>query len=116
MRSPAAIVDTRDVERARQAARGTLAFDVARMGVFYHQHLARPGSADEAAAIRRAWDEGGAAAGAAAVPDALSAAMTLVTDSVAQVRERLAQPQAAGVGYPPGQRRGGVAAGAGAYR
>src|SRR3712207_4695864 len=56
VRSPAAIVVTRDVERARQAARGTRASFVARMAVFYHQHIARLGSADEAAAIRRAWD------------------------------------------------------------
>jgi F420-dependent oxidoreductase-like protein len=101
VRAPAAIVITNNVERARQATRANLAFYVSRMGVFYYQHVSRLGYADEAAAIKRAWDEGGSAAGAAAVPEHLSDAMTLVTDSIEQARERLAQQQAAGVDIHP---------------
>jgi F420-dependent oxidoreductase-like protein len=97
VRSSAAIIVTKNVESARQKARANLAFYVSRMGVFYHQHVSRLGYADEAAAIKRAWDEHGSAAGAAAVPEDLSDAMTLVTDSVEEARERLAQQQAAGV-------------------
>lgn len=97
VRSPGAIVVTENVEKARAAARGTLAFYVSRMGVFYYQHVSRLGYADEAAAIKRAWDGGGAAAGAAAVPDAMIDAMTLVTDSVDRARERLEEQAAAGV-------------------
>ncbi len=97
VRAPASIVITENVERARQATRTNLAFYVSRMGVFYYQHVSRLGYADEAAAIKRAWDEGGSAAGTAAVPEQLSNAMTLVTNSVEEARERLAQQQAAGV-------------------
>jgi F420-dependent oxidoreductase-like protein len=97
VRAPAAVVVTENVDRARQSTRANLAFYVSRMGVFYYQHVSRLGYADEAAAIKRAWDESGSAAGAAAVPEQLAGAMTLVTNSVEEARERLAQQQAAGV-------------------
>lgn len=97
VRAPGAIVVTPNVERARQAARGTLAFYIARMGVFYFRHLERLGYEAEAAAVKAAWDQGGASAGAAAVPDALIDAMTLITDSVEAARERLAAQHKAGV-------------------
>jgi alkanesulfonate monooxygenase SsuD/methylene tetrahydromethanopterin reductase-like flavin-dependent oxidoreductase (luciferase family) len=97
VRSPGVIVLTRDVERARRAARGNLAFYIARMGVFYYQNLSRMLGEEAVAPIKAAWDAGGSAAGAEAVPEDLSEAMTFVTDSVEAARERLAQQQAAGV-------------------
>ena len=83
--------------RAKAATRGTVAFYVARMGVAYYNHLVRLLGEDTVAPIKRAFDEGGSAAGAEAVPDALAQSMTFVTDSVEAARERLAQQQAAGV-------------------
>jgi hypothetical protein len=65
--------------------------------VSYYNHLARLLGEETVAPIKRAFDEGGSAAGAAAVPDALAQSMTFVTDSVAAAHERLAQQQAAGV-------------------
>ncbi len=97
VRAPGVIVLTRDLERARGAARGNLAFYVARKGVFYYRHLSRLLGEEAVAPIKQAFDAGGSAAGAAAVPDALSDAMTFVTDSVAAARERLAQQQAAAI-------------------
>ncbi len=97
VRSPGVIVLGRDVERARRAAKGNLAFYIARMGVFYYRNLSRMLGEEAVAPIKDAWEAGGAAAGAEAVPDDLSEAMTFVTDSVEAARERLAQQQAAGV-------------------
>lgn len=97
VRSPGVIVLTRDLERARAAAKGNLAFYIARMGVFYYRNLSRMLGEEAVAPIKGAWDTGGSGAGAEAVPDALSDAMTFVTDSVAAARERLAQQQAAGI-------------------
>ena len=97
VRSPGAVVLTREVERARRAAKGTLAFYIARMGVFYQRNLSRMLGEEAIVPIKQAWDANGSAAGAAAVPDMLSEAMTFVTDSVEAARERLAQQQAAGV-------------------
>jgi alkanesulfonate monooxygenase SsuD/methylene tetrahydromethanopterin reductase-like flavin-dependent oxidoreductase (luciferase family) len=97
VRAPGAITLTRDVERSRQTARGQIAFYIARMGVFYHQHIGRLCGDELVARVKRAFDEGGSAAGTAAVPDELADAMTLVTDSIEQARERLAQQQAAAV-------------------
>jgi alkanesulfonate monooxygenase SsuD/methylene tetrahydromethanopterin reductase-like flavin-dependent oxidoreductase (luciferase family) len=97
VRAPGSIVLTRDVAGARAAARGNLAFYVARMGVFYYRNLSRMLGEDTIAPIKTAWDTNGSAAAAAAVPDGLAQAMTFVTDSVAAARERLAQQQAAGI-------------------
>jgi len=97
VRSPGGIVLTKDVERATAATRGTIAFYVARMGVSYYNHLARLLGDETVAPIKRAFDEGGSAAGAAAVSDTLAQSMTFATDSVEAARERLAQQQAAGV-------------------
>ena len=41
------------------------------MGDFYYEHFVRMGYADAANAVRKACAEGGSAAGAAALPDAL---------------------------------------------
>lgn len=97
VRAPGAIVITKNVERARAANAGSFAFYMARMGVFYHQHMTRLGYGTEAGAIRAAWEEGGAKAGAAAVPPGLQQALGFVTDSIEAARERLAQQEAAGV-------------------
>jgi alkanesulfonate monooxygenase SsuD/methylene tetrahydromethanopterin reductase-like flavin-dependent oxidoreductase (luciferase family) len=97
VRSPGVIVVTRNGERARQAAKGNLAFYIARMGVFYERNLSRMLGKEIISPIKEAWDSGGSGAAAASVPDALSESMTFVTDSVEVARERLAQQQAAGV-------------------
>lgn len=52
---------------ARDKGRGFLAFYIARMGTFYYNQLSRFGYADEAAAIKQAFDTRGSAAGAAAI-------------------------------------------------
>lgn len=97
VRSPGSIIYTKDTARAQASVRGTLAFYVARMGVFYHQHVSRMGYAQEADSIREAFNSGGSGAGAEAVPPELADAMSLVTDSIDAARERLAQQAAAGV-------------------
>ncbi|GIX47413.1 MAG: LLM class F420-dependent oxidoreductase [Candidatus Tectimicrobiota bacterium] len=71
VRSPGSVTVTRDVERARQEAKATLAFYVVRMGDFYREQLRRLGYEREVQAIQEAWERGGHLAGAAAVPDAL---------------------------------------------
>ena len=97
VRSPGSITVTRDVERARAGVAGSFAFYVARMGVFYYQHITRLGYADEAAAIKRAFDEGGSRAGTAAVPERLQQQVGFITDSVEAARERIAEQEAAGI-------------------
>ncbi|HEY8491714.1 MAG TPA: LLM class flavin-dependent oxidoreductase [Dehalococcoidia bacterium] len=97
VRSPGTIVITKDVERARAGVAGGFAFYVARMGVFYYEHVTRLGYGELADRIRQAWEEGGSRAGAAAVPGDLQQALGLVTDSVEAARERLAEQAAAGV-------------------
>jgi F420-dependent oxidoreductase-like protein len=97
MRSPGGITITKNVERAKAGVAGGLAFYVARMGVFYYEHIARLGYADEAAAIRRGWEQGGSQGGAAAVPEALQQGVGFVTDSVDAARERIAEQEAAGI-------------------
>ena len=66
--SYSAAVVTDDPESVYQRIRGTAAFYVARMGDFYYEQLSRAGMADEANAVRAAWKEGGASAGAEAMP------------------------------------------------
>ena len=66
--SYSAAVVTDDPEAAYQRIRGSAAFYVARMGDFYYDHFSRSGMADEANAVRAAWKEGGAPAGAEAMP------------------------------------------------
>jgi F420-dependent oxidoreductase-like protein len=97
VRSPGGITITKNLDRAKAGVAGGLAFYVSRMGVFYYEHVSRLGYADEAAAIKRAWDEGGSQAGAAAVPEHLQQQMGFVTDSVEAARERLAEQEAAGI-------------------
>jgi F420-dependent oxidoreductase-like protein len=97
VRSPGGITVTKNLDRAKAGVAGGLAFYVSRMGVFYYEHVSRLGYADEAAAIKRAWDEGGSQAGTAAVPEHLQQQMGFVTDSVEAARERLAEQEAAGI-------------------
>ena len=96
VRAPGGITITKDIERGRSAVAGTFAFYIARMGVFYAKHLTRLGYGEVVADIQKAWADGGSAAGAGAVTPALQQSLTLVTDSVEQARERLAEEEAAG--------------------
>jgi alkanesulfonate monooxygenase SsuD/methylene tetrahydromethanopterin reductase-like flavin-dependent oxidoreductase (luciferase family) len=97
VRSPGGITITKKVDRAKAGVAGGLAFYVSRMGVFYYEHVSRLGYADEAAAIKKAWEEGGSQAGAAAVPEHLQQQMGYVTDSVEAARERIAEQEAVGI-------------------
>ena len=98
-KSPGLVIVTPDVAAARLAQKRNLAYYVARMGVYYHTHLTAMGRGAEVDAIRRAWDEGSSAAGAAAVSDDLSEAFaTIVTpDQLDDAVTRLDQQIAAGV-------------------
>ena len=98
-KSPGQVIVTTDVAAARLAQKRTLAFYVARMGVFYHTHLTAMGRGEEVDAIRAAWDAGGSAAGASAVSDDLAAAFaTIVTpDQLDDAVARLDAQAAAGV-------------------
>jgi alkanesulfonate monooxygenase SsuD/methylene tetrahydromethanopterin reductase-like flavin-dependent oxidoreductase (luciferase family) len=99
VRAPGTITITskQNVERARQGVAGGLAFYVARMGTFYYEHVSRLGYADEAAAIKSAFDSSGAAAASAAISPELQQAVGFVTDSVDAARDRLAEQEAAGL-------------------
>ena len=74
-RDPAALevklggVTVSDDPGARDAGRGFSAFYIARMGSFYYNQLVRFGYGEEAAMIKRVFDEQGSAAAAAAIPD-----------------------------------------------
>ena len=96
VKAPGQVIVTADVDAERQAHKRTLAFYLARMGDFYHTHLTEMGRGSEVAAIREAWDAGGSAAGAAAVPDELSDALAVV-GPVERCIERLDEQAAAGV-------------------
>jgi alkanesulfonate monooxygenase SsuD/methylene tetrahydromethanopterin reductase-like flavin-dependent oxidoreductase (luciferase family) len=67
VRAPGTVVVAEEeaaIERARHGLVAGLAFFVARNGPFYYGQFVRQGLADEAAAIRSAWDEDGADAAA----------------------------------------------------
>lgn len=98
VRSPGGVIVTHDVERVRAQVAGNFAFYVARMGEFYYRHIHRIGYGEIADGIREAWDSGGSAAGAVAVPADLQQSLTFVTDSIGAARERLAAEEDAGVG------------------
>lgn len=83
-------------ERALEAAKANTAFYIARMGDYYFQQLCDMGFADEANAVRRAWKEGGSAAGFDAVTDELSNSLGFV-GSVEECRDRLDEEAAAGI-------------------
>jgi alkanesulfonate monooxygenase SsuD/methylene tetrahydromethanopterin reductase-like flavin-dependent oxidoreductase (luciferase family) len=98
-KSPGSVIVTTDVAAARLAQKRTLAYYVARMGVFYATHLTDMGRGAEVEAICRAWDEGGSAAGAGAVSDDLAEAFAhIVTpDQLDDAVARLEVQAAAGV-------------------
>lgn len=95
VRAPTSVVVTKDKARAVQAAKATTAFYVARMGDFYYQQLCDMGFADECNEIRRAWREGGSAAGYAAVTDEMQQALGCA-GSVEECREWLQREEEAG--------------------
>jgi alkanesulfonate monooxygenase SsuD/methylene tetrahydromethanopterin reductase-like flavin-dependent oxidoreductase (luciferase family) len=75
---------------ARDAGRGFLAFYIARMGTFYYNQISRFGYADEAAAVKKAFDEHGSAAGAAALTPELLDDLGFAGDAdscLARIRE-----------------------------
>ncbi len=71
VRSPGAVMVTRDIGKAREESKAHLAFYITNMGDFYRQQLIRLGYQEAVDTVRQAWDEGGRAAGTAAVPEAL---------------------------------------------
>ena len=66
------------------------------MGDYYYQQICDMGFKDEADTVRRAWAEGGSAAGYAAVSDRLCDALGAY-GSVEECRDRLQAQQEAGV-------------------
>jgi alkanesulfonate monooxygenase SsuD/methylene tetrahydromethanopterin reductase-like flavin-dependent oxidoreductase (luciferase family) len=97
VRAPRPIVLTTDVERDLAEAKRTFSFYIARMGDFFARYLVELGYADAVAAIREGFDRDGADGGAAAVPTDLCMEVSLVTDSVTEVEQRLDRQQEAGV-------------------
>jgi F420-dependent oxidoreductase-like protein len=97
LRSPGGEIITNDVERTRAGVAGNFAFYLCRMGAFYHRHIRRLGYGDLVDTVQQAWQEGGSGAGAEAVPPDMQQALTLVTNSIDEARERLAQEAAAGI-------------------
>ncbi|MBM3222446.1 MAG: LLM class flavin-dependent oxidoreductase [Candidatus Tectomicrobia bacterium] len=71
VRSPGAVTVTHDVEKARQDSKAHVAFYITNMGDYYREQLIRMGHEEAVTVVRHAWEEGGHAAGIAAVPDAL---------------------------------------------
>ncbi len=100
VKAPGAVVVSGNVERARAAHAGAVAFYAARMGTFYAEQLTRFGFGDDVKKIREAWDSGGSKAGVAAVSPRMLSELGYVGD-VAGARERLAEQEAAGVDLHP---------------
>jgi F420-dependent oxidoreductase-like protein len=96
VRSPGSITVTDDVEQARQEGKAELAFYITNMGDYYREQLIRLGYEEAVQSIRRAWDEGGRAAGTAAVPDALVDSLHFA-GPVEACLERLAAQEEAGI-------------------
>ena len=88
-----------DLARARERVMPELGFYVGAMGVYYHAQLARWGYAGEADRIRAAWGEGGRAAAARAVPDALVDDLALCGPP-SRLAEGLARLREAGITHP----------------
>jgi F420-dependent oxidoreductase-like protein len=96
VRSPGSVTVTRNVEQARMESKAHLAFYITNMGDFYRQQLTRLGYGDAVQTVRRAWDEGGRAAGSTAVPDDLVQSLFLA-GPVEACLERLTAQEAAGI-------------------
>ncbi|MFB6310645.1 MAG: TIGR04024 family LLM class F420-dependent oxidoreductase [Salinirussus sp.] len=84
---PACVLD--DAERARDLARGHIAFYVAAMGDFYRESLAEQGHPETARQITELWHEGDRAGARAAIDDDLLDAMA-AAGTAEQARDRLA--------------------------
>jgi F420-dependent oxidoreductase-like protein len=96
VRSPGAVTATRNIHKARQESKAHLAFYITNMGDFYREQLIRLGYEAAVSNVRKAWDEGGRAAGTAAVPDALVDSLFLAGPVEACV-QRLEAQAAAGI-------------------
>jgi len=98
VRSPGSTVvaSAAEVDGIRKSQRETLAFFIARNGEFYHRQFQRQGLAEEAAAIRAAWSDGGRDAALAAMPAELEARFNFAGD-IDACREHLVRQQELGV-------------------
>jgi F420-dependent oxidoreductase-like protein len=96
VRSPGAVTVTRDIEKARQESKAHLAFYITNMGDFYREQLIRLGFETAVSQVRKAWEEGGRAAGTAAVPEALVDSLFFAGPVEACI-ERLEAQAAAGI-------------------
>jgi F420-dependent oxidoreductase-like protein len=96
VRSPGAVTVTRDIDKARQESKAHLAFYITNMGDFYREQLIRLGYEEAVSKVRKAWDEGGRAAGTMAVPEALIDSLFFAGPVEACI-ERLEAQAAAGI-------------------
>jgi F420-dependent oxidoreductase-like protein len=96
VRSPGAVTVTREIDHAREESKAHLAFYITNMGDFYREQLVRLGYEEAVTNVCKAWDEGGRAAGTAAVPDALVESLFLA-GPVEACLERLEAQAAAGI-------------------
>ena len=96
VRSPGAVTVTRDIDKAREESKAHLAFYITNMGDFYREQLIRLGYEEAVRTVRKAWDEGGRAAGTAAVPEALVDSLFFAGPVEACI-ERLEAQAAAGI-------------------
>jgi F420-dependent oxidoreductase-like protein len=96
VRSPGAVTVTRDIATAREESKAHLAFYITNMGDFYREQLIRLGYEEAVSTVRKAWDEGGRAAGTTAVPEALVDSLFFAGPVEACI-ERLEAQAAAGI-------------------
>jgi F420-dependent oxidoreductase-like protein len=96
VRSPGAVTVTRDIDKAREESKAHLAFYITNMGDFYREQLIRLGYEEAVSKVRKAWDEGGRAAGTTAVPQALVDSLFFAGPVEACI-ERLEAQTAAGI-------------------
>jgi F420-dependent oxidoreductase-like protein len=96
VRSPGAVTVTRDIDKAREESKAHLAFYITNMGDFYREQLIRLGYEEAVSKVRKAWDEGGRAAGTTAVPEALVDSLFFAGPVEACI-ERLEAQAAAGI-------------------
>jgi F420-dependent oxidoreductase-like protein len=96
VRSPGAVTVTSDIDKAREESKAHLAFYITNMGDFYREQLIRLGYDEAVSKVRQAWDEGGRAAGTAAVPAALVDSLFFAGPVEACI-ERLEVQAAAGI-------------------
>jgi F420-dependent oxidoreductase-like protein len=96
VRSPGAVTVTRDIAKAREESKAHLAFYITNMGDFYREQLIRLGYEEAVSTVRKAWDEGGRAAGTTAVPEALVDSLFFAGPVEACI-ERLEAQAAAGI-------------------